>query len=92
MVTEFLERNPEFARAPATGGVPAALLTADGDFQSLPQRDGVDGAFAARLVRARCCGFAATCRRCTSGSSPGSMRPGRGVGDWRSSGRFSPAI
>jgi 16S rRNA (cytosine967-C5)-methyltransferase len=53
MVTEFLERHPEFARAPAVGGVPAALLTADGDFQSLPQRDGMDGAYAARLVRAR---------------------------------------
>jgi 16S rRNA (cytosine967-C5)-methyltransferase len=53
MVTEFLERHPEFARAPAAGGVPAALLTADGDFQSLPQRDGMDGAYAARLVRAR---------------------------------------
>jgi hypothetical protein len=33
--------------------VPAALLTGDGDFQSLPQRDGMDGAYAARLVRAR---------------------------------------
>jgi 16S rRNA (cytosine967-C5)-methyltransferase len=53
MVTEFLERHPEFARAPAVGGGPAALLTADGDFQSLPQRDGMDGAYAARLVRAR---------------------------------------
>jgi 16S rRNA (cytosine967-C5)-methyltransferase len=53
MVTEFLERHPEFARAPAVRGVPAALLTADGDFQSLPQRDGMDGAYAARLVRAR---------------------------------------
>lgn len=53
MVTEFLERHPEFARAPAAGGVPAALLTADGDFQALPQRDGMDGAYAARLVRAR---------------------------------------
>jgi 16S rRNA (cytosine967-C5)-methyltransferase len=53
MVTEFLERHPDFARAPAAGDVPAALLTADGDFQSLPQRDGMDGAYAARLVRAR---------------------------------------
>jgi 16S rRNA (cytosine967-C5)-methyltransferase len=53
MVTEFLERHPEFGRAPAADGVPAALLTGDGDFQSLPQRDGMDGAYAARLVRAR---------------------------------------
>ena len=32
-------------------GVPAELLTADGDFQSLPQRHGIDGAYAARLAR-----------------------------------------
>ena len=53
MVTAFLERHPEFARAPVAGSVPPALLTADGDFQSLPQRDGMDGAYAARLVRVR---------------------------------------
>jgi 16S rRNA C967 or C1407 C5-methylase (RsmB/RsmF family) len=53
MVTEFLERHPEFARAAAAGGVPAALLTAEGNFQSLPQRDGMGGSYAARLVRAR---------------------------------------
>jgi len=50
-VEEFLQRNPAFARRPAPGGVPAALLTTAGDFQSLPQRDGVDGAYAARLGR-----------------------------------------
>ena len=27
------------------------LLTAAGDFQSLPQRHGIDGAYAARLIR-----------------------------------------
>jgi hypothetical protein len=31
--------------------VPDALLTPAGDFQSLPQRDGIDGAYAARLLR-----------------------------------------
>jgi len=53
IVTDFLARHPHFVRAPAMARVPAALLTADGDFQTLPQRDGTDGAYAARLLRAR---------------------------------------
>jgi 16S rRNA (cytosine967-C5)-methyltransferase len=56
IVTEFLTSHTEFARAPVGGGesaVPAALLTADGDLQTLPQRDGMDGAYAARLARTR---------------------------------------
>ena len=53
IVTEFLGRHPEFARTPATGAVPTALLTPAGDFQSLPQRHGTDGAYAARLARVR---------------------------------------
>jgi len=58
IVNEFLARHPEFARDPAPppeapGAVPAELLTADGDFQALPQRHGTDGAYAARLVRSR---------------------------------------
>jgi 16S rRNA (cytosine967-C5)-methyltransferase len=51
VVEDFLSRHPEFARAPSPAGVPAELLTADGDFQSLPQRHGIDGAYAARLTR-----------------------------------------
>jgi 16S rRNA (cytosine967-C5)-methyltransferase len=50
-VEEFLQRHPAFARRPAPGVVPAELLTTAGDFQSLPQRDGVDGAYASRLGR-----------------------------------------
>jgi len=50
-VTEFLARHPRFVRAPAAGAVPAALVTSAGDFQSLPQRHGMDGAYAARLAR-----------------------------------------
>jgi 16S rRNA (cytosine967-C5)-methyltransferase len=50
-VEEFLQRHPAFARRPEPGGVPAELLTSAGDFQSLPQRDGIDGAYAARLGR-----------------------------------------
>jgi 16S rRNA (cytosine967-C5)-methyltransferase len=53
VVNAFLAVHPEFRRAPAAGAVPAPLLTPEGDFQSLPQRDGMDGAYAARLVRAR---------------------------------------
>jgi len=52
VVNDFLQRHREFAREPARGAVAAELLTTDGDFQSLPQRHGVDGAFAARLRRA----------------------------------------
>jgi 16S rRNA (cytosine967-C5)-methyltransferase len=52
-VNAFLERHTEFRRAPVPGAVPPILVTAAGDFESLPQRDGVDGAFAARLARQR---------------------------------------
>jgi len=50
-VNAFLERHTTFRRAPVAGAVPAELLTPAGDFESLPQRHGMDGAFAARLVR-----------------------------------------
>ena len=50
-VEAFLERHPEYARSPVRDAVPSELLTAAGDFQSLPQRDGIDGAYAARLAR-----------------------------------------
>ncbi|HZE93442.1 MAG TPA: hypothetical protein VEZ49_01960, partial [Gemmatimonadales bacterium] len=51
VVESFLSRHADFARA-STAAVPAELLSAAGDFQSLPQRHGIDGAYAARLVRA----------------------------------------
>jgi 16S rRNA (cytosine967-C5)-methyltransferase len=53
VVEDFLSQHPDFSRAslPTPSTVPAELLTAAGDFQSLPQRHGVDGAYAARLVR-----------------------------------------
>ena len=52
IVEDFLTRNPEFARAPrGDASLPAELLTEIGDFQTLPQRHGIDGAYAARLVR-----------------------------------------
>ena len=53
IVTEFLASHTEFARAPVPAAVPAPLLTSDGELQSLPQRDQIDGAYAARLMRTR---------------------------------------
>jgi 16S rRNA (cytosine967-C5)-methyltransferase len=52
IVNEFLAAHPDFAREPPPGDVvPAGLLTTAGDLQTLPQRDGMDGAYAARLMR-----------------------------------------
>ena len=51
-VDAFLDRRPDFQRAPTTA-VPAELLSSTGDLEVLPQRHGMDGAFAARLVRTR---------------------------------------
>ena len=48
-VDAFLTRNPTFSRVPPTGFAP--LLTTAGDLRTLPHRDGMDGAYAARLVR-----------------------------------------
>jgi 16S rRNA (cytosine967-C5)-methyltransferase len=47
-VAQFLERHPEFRREPG-GGIPNAMLSSEGDLMILPQRDRMDGAFAARL-------------------------------------------
>jgi 16S rRNA (cytosine967-C5)-methyltransferase len=51
IVEHFLAAHPGYSREAVTGTVPTALLTAAGDLQSFPPRDGVDGAYAARLVR-----------------------------------------
>lgn len=55
IVEDFLTQHRDFGRAPVAGAVPedGALVTPAGDLQTLPQRDGMDGAFASRLVRAR---------------------------------------
>jgi 16S rRNA (cytosine967-C5)-methyltransferase len=50
-VEAFLAEHPDFAVEPAPGAVPAPLLDAAGFLCVLPQRQGVDGAFAARLRR-----------------------------------------
>lgn len=49
-VAAFLASHPGFRREPAAT-VPAALLDAQGDLMILPQRHGMDGAYAARLRR-----------------------------------------
>ncbi len=50
VVEAFLTEHTEFTRAPAGGAVAPDLLTPAGDFQCLPHRHGMDGAYAARLV------------------------------------------
>lgn len=47
-IGRFLDRDPRFHREPSRT-VPAELITSDGDLMILPQRDAMDGAFAARL-------------------------------------------
>ena len=47
-VAAFLQRNPAFRREPVPGDFPR---NAEGDLEALPHRDGMDGAYAARLVR-----------------------------------------
>jgi 16S rRNA (cytosine967-C5)-methyltransferase len=48
-VAAFLARHKEFSPETAATLVPGEMLTAEGYFASLPQRDSIDGAFAARL-------------------------------------------
>jgi 16S rRNA (cytosine967-C5)-methyltransferase len=57
-IAEFLSRNDDFHRKPITPaevGGDAALITADGDLRTLPchwaERGGMDGFYAARLLR-----------------------------------------
>lgn len=61
-IEAFLARHPEFARQPITAGeagIAAEWITADGDLRTLPfhtpagdpERRGMDGFYAARLVR-----------------------------------------
>jgi 16S rRNA (cytosine967-C5)-methyltransferase len=47
-VDAFLVRHPTFRRRPPSN-FPAELMTPAGDLYTLPQRDGIDGAYAARL-------------------------------------------
>jgi 16S rRNA (cytosine967-C5)-methyltransferase len=47
-IDRFLFRDPRFSREPPRA-MPAELVTPDGDLMILPQRDGIDGAYAVRL-------------------------------------------
>jgi 16S rRNA (cytosine967-C5)-methyltransferase len=49
-VEKFLRRHPNFRREPPAT-VPADLVSPEGDLVILPQRHGMDGAYAARLRR-----------------------------------------
>jgi len=52
-VSAFLTDHADFRRdPPPRGAVPEGLLTPDGDLKVLPHRDRMDGAYAARMVRA----------------------------------------
>lgn len=51
-VAAFLARHAEFALEPVGDAVPPELVTPAGCLATLPQRHGMDGAFAARLRRA----------------------------------------
>ena len=48
----FLEKHPEFVLDDATRFVPPDFVTPDGHVVTLPHRHGMDGSFAARLVKA----------------------------------------
>lgn len=50
-VRHLLDRFPDFRREPGTA-VPPELMSPEGDLLLLPQRHGMDGAFATRLRRA----------------------------------------
>jgi 16S rRNA (cytosine967-C5)-methyltransferase len=52
IVEDFLTHERSFGRAPVTN-VAGRFLTPTGDFQTLPHRDRMDGAFASRLERTR---------------------------------------
>jgi 16S rRNA (cytosine967-C5)-methyltransferase len=53
IVAAFLVRHPEFTLDPAGSLVHADLVSPEGFVQTYPHRHGMDGSFAARLVRAQ---------------------------------------
>ncbi len=50
-IREFLAAHPEFRPESAAGFVSNALVNGEGQIETLPHRHGMDGSFAARLVR-----------------------------------------
>ena len=51
VIERFLAMHPEFVRESVTGCAPESLVTPEGAMRVLPQRDGCDGSYAARLRR-----------------------------------------
>jgi 16S rRNA (cytosine967-C5)-methyltransferase len=51
VIERFLAIHPEFTLESVAGVAPPSLVTPEGTMRVLPQRDGCDGAFAARLRR-----------------------------------------
>jgi len=49
VIAKFLAAHPEFKIESVAGSVPDALVTPEGFMRVLPQRDGCDGAFAAKM-------------------------------------------
>ncbi len=48
-IDAFLKRQSSFRLEPAVSGIPGSMIDGRGMYSSLPFRDGIDGAFAARL-------------------------------------------
>lgn len=48
-IRSFLQRHEEFSLESASDFIPAEMVTADGFYAALPFRDGIDGAFGARM-------------------------------------------
>ncbi len=51
VIERFLAIHPEFTLESVAGFAPGSVVTSEGTMRVLPQRDGCDGAFAARLRR-----------------------------------------
>lgn len=51
MVRSFLDRHPEFSIEDARGLISSDLVSAEGCVETLPHRHGMDGSFAARLIK-----------------------------------------
>jgi 16S rRNA (cytosine967-C5)-methyltransferase len=50
-VRSFLKQNPAFRLATCADFVPGELVDESGFYRTLPQRHGIAGAFAARLIK-----------------------------------------
>jgi len=51
VVKDFLEKNPDFKIDDASKFVNKELINTDGCIETFPHKHGIDGSFAARLVK-----------------------------------------